>query len=41
MITFRHGGGLQFQLRQDSPAFRPVSIDEVKQLNPLVGQIIR
>jgi hypothetical protein len=28
-------------LRQDSPVFRSVSLDEVKQLNPLVGQIIR
>jgi hypothetical protein len=28
-------------LRQDNPQFRSVSLDEVKQINPLVGQIIR
>ncbi len=28
-------------LNQDNPQFRSVSLDEVKQLNPLVGQIIR
>jgi hypothetical protein len=28
-------------LNQDNPVFRSVSLDEVKQLNPLVGQIIR
>ena len=36
------GRGIDFaDLRQDSPVFRSVSLDEVKQLNPLVGQIIR
>ena len=28
-------------LRQDHPQFRSVSLDEVKQLNPLVGRIVR
>lgn len=40
--TSREGGQVTYaDLRDDNPSFRPVSLDEVRHLNPLVGRIIR
>jgi Ca2+-binding RTX toxin-like protein len=40
--TNQAGGGIEYaDLTSEWPQFAPVSLDQVKQLNPLVGQIIR